>query len=145
MKIMIEDLPDGEEEQITIRCNSLSEDLLKFIYKLKSKEYAILGYSGEEIRRVAPENAYYFESVDNKVFLYCHKDVLETKYKLYEIEDEIGGVDFLRVSKSVIMNITKISSLRPAFNGRLEADLDNGEKIIISRQYVTDLKKKLGM
>lgn len=145
MKITIEDLPGGEEDQIIIRCNSLSEDIMRLIYKLKSREYAIFGYAGDEIRRIVPENVYYFESVDNKVFIYCNKDVLETKYKLYEIENELGGADFLRVSKSVILNITKIKSLRPAFNGRLEADLNNGEKIIISRQYVMDLKKKLGM
>lgn len=145
MKITIEDLPDGEDEQVIIRCDSLSEDMLRLIYRLKSKEYAIFGYVGDEIRRVGSKDAYYFESVDNKVFLYCNKEVLETKYKLYEIENELGGGDFLRVSKSVILNITKIKSLRPAFNGRLEADLNNGEKIIISRQYVADLKKMLGM
>lgn len=145
MKIMIEDLPAGEEEEVIIRCNGLSEDILRLIYKLKSKEHSILGYAGEEIRLVAPDNAYYFESVDNKVFVYSKNDVLETKHKLYELENELSGGDFLRVSKSVILNITKIKGLRPAFNGRLEADLDNGEKIIISRQYVPDLKKMLGM
>lgn len=145
LKITIEDLSGGEEEQIIIRCDNLSEDMLRLIYKLKSKEYAIFGYVGEEIRRVNSKDVYYFESVDSKVFLYGNKDVMETKYKLYEIENELNGGDFLRVSKSVILNITKIKSLRPAFNGRFEADLNNGEKIIISRQYVADLKKKLGM
>ena len=65
--------------------------------------------------------------------------------KLYEIEEEYASSDFLRISKSAIVNVAKISYIRPIFNGRFEAKLKNDEKIIISRQYVMDLKKKLGI
>ena len=34
----------------------------------------------------------------------------------------------------------KISSIRPALSGRYTAQLKNGEEIIISRKYVSDLK-----
>jgi DNA-binding LytR/AlgR family response regulator len=57
----------------------------------------------------------------------------------------LANSDFLRISKSVIVNLSKIKSLSPALSGRFEAALDNGEKVIISRQYVGDLKKRLGI
>ena len=53
--------------------------------------------------------------------------------------------DFLRISKSVIANVSKISLISRAFGAKLEAKLKNGEKIIISRQYVPELKRKLGL
>ena len=53
--------------------------------------------------------------------------------------------DFFRASKSIILNLTKIKHLSPAFNGRFEALLDNDEKVIISRQFVPELKRKLGL
>ena len=145
LKILIEDLGEGEEEQVIIRCDKLSDDLLRIIYSAKTGERVLFGYSGEEIHRLQPDDAYYFEAVDNRVFLYCFQTVYETKYKLYELEDVLSGGDFLRVSKSVVLNMGKIKSLRPAFSGRFEAVLDNGEKVIISRQYVPELKKKLGL
>ena len=37
------------------------------------------------------EDIYYFEAVDNKVFLYLEKEVYETKLKLYELEDIFQG------------------------------------------------------
>ena len=43
------------------------------------------------------------------------------------------------------MNAAKIAYLKPSFNGRFEANLKNGERIVISRQYMLELKKKLGI
>ena len=43
----------------------------------------------------------------------------------------------------MIADVSKISKLKPSFNSRMEAVMKNGEKIIISRQYVAELKKKL--
>ena len=56
-----------------------------------------------------------------------------------------GQLDFVRCSKSMIVNMEKIEYLSPLFSGRLEAHLKNGEKIIISRQYVHHLKVRLGI
>ena len=92
-----------------------------------------------------PKEIFYFEAVDNKVFLYLEKDVYETKQKLYELEELFRGTDFVRVSKSVILNLSKVKSLSPAFNGRFEATMKNGEKLIVSRAYVPALKEKLGL
>ena len=91
-----------------------------------------------------PKEIYYFEAVDNKVFAYGEKEVYEMKAKLYELEEDFEGTDFFRASKSSIINLSQIKSLTPAFNGRFEALLYNKEKVIISRQYVSELKKKLG-
>jgi DNA-binding LytR/AlgR family response regulator len=37
----------------------------------------------------------------------------------------------------------KVDSVRPILNGRLSASMFNGEEVIISRQYVPELKKRL--
>lgn len=83
--------------------------------------------------------------MDNKVFAYLEKDVYETKYKLYELEDRLFRTDFFRASKSTVVNLAMVESLSPAFNGRFEACMKNGERLIISRQYVPVLKEKLGL
>ena len=71
------------------------------------------------------------------------KQVYEIRRKLYELEENFENSDFLRISKSTIVNVSKIVKLEPYFNSRLEAVLENGERTIISRQYVPDLKRKL--
>ena len=145
MKITIEDLPDGGEDEIIIRCKQVDEHLLKLVYALKAGQEKLTVTRGTDILQVMPKEVFYFEAVDNKVFLYLEKDVCETKQKLYELEERFRGTDFVRVSKSVILNLSKVKSLSPAFNGRFEATMKNGEKLIVSRAYVPVLKEKLGL
>ncbi len=145
MKITIEDRPDGGEDEIIIRCKHVDEHLLKLVYALKAGQEKLTATKGTDIVQVMPKEIFYFEAVDNKVFLYLEKDVYETKQKLYELEERFRGTDFVRVSKSVILNLSKVKSLSPAFNGRFEATMKNGEKLIVSRAYVPALKEKLGL
>ena len=145
MKITIETPKDGEEDEIIVRCASLDERLMKLISALKTEQIMLAGYMDDKIVKLAPKDIFYFESVDNKVFAYAGKSVYEVRKKLYEIEEEYAYTDFLRISKSTIVNVAKIAYIRPLLNGRFEAKLKNDEKIIISRQYVIELKKKLGI
>jgi len=145
MRIVIEESNPGEEDQIIIRCREMDEAVLKFISDLKMAQKKFAGVKEGIITMIDPVNIYYFEGVDNKVFLYCKQDVYEIKMKLYEIEENYRNTDFFRASKSVILNVTKIKSISTAFNGRFEAVLFNGEKVVISRQYVPELKNKLGI
>lgn len=145
MKITIEDRQDGGEDEIIIRCKQIDEHLLKLVYALKAGQEKLTATKGTDIVQVMPKEIFYFEAVDNKVFLYLEKDVYETKQKLYELEERFRGTDFVRVSKSVILNLSKVKTLSPAFNGRFEATMKNGEKLIVSRAYVPVLKEKLGL
>ena len=145
MKITIETPKEGEEDEIIVRCASLDDRLLNLISSLKKEQTQLAGYLDDKIVQLALKDIYYFESVDNKVFAYSSKNVYEVHKKLYEIEEEYAHTDFLRISKSAIVNVAKIAYIRPLLNGRFEAKLKNDEKIIISRQYVMELKKKLGI
>lgn len=145
MRITIIEPKDGEEDEIMIRCRHLDKRLLKLIYAIKAGEEKITVLHDGNYFQVAPEEIYYFEAVDNKVFLYLEKEVYETKRKLYELEQIFQGTDFFRASKSCIVNLAKVKSLSPAFNGRFEAFMRNGERVMISRQYVSALKEKLGL
>lgn len=145
MKIIIESLPDGAEEEIIIRSNKLDSDLMELIYSLKAGRSRLTAFDNGGILKLAPNDIYYFESVDNRVCACCENSVYEVKQKLYELEKIYDNTDFIRISKAMIVNVSKISKIVPVFNGRLEAVLINSERVVISRQYVPDLKKKLGV
>lgn len=145
MKITIQDIAPGEEEEIIVRCRNLDEALLRAIHEIKTRRGKFTVTDKDKIKQVDAGDVYYFEAVDNKVFLYLEQEVFEVRYKLYEIEAEYENTDFFRTSKSVIINLAKVRQFAPEFGGRFEAQMMNGEKLIISRQYVPILKKRLGM
>lgn len=145
MKITIQDCPDEEEEEIIIRCKHMDANLLKLVYAVRAGREKITVSKGEDIFQVRPSEIYYFEAVDGKVFAYLEKEVCETRYKLYELEGQLRGTDFFRATKSTIINLAKVKNIRPDFNGRFEVCMKNEERLVVSRQYVPDLKEKLGI
>lgn len=145
MKVSIEEIGREQEEEILIRCHEVNNKIYEIINKLKVEELILLGFQNESIHRIEISDIYYFEAVDGKVFIYCKDEVFEVKHKLYELEELCKGKKCFRASKSTILNIEKISFIRPSLSGRFEAVLDNGEHVVISRQYVPALKNMLGL
>ncbi|WBW95840.1 LytTR family DNA-binding domain-containing protein [Oceanirhabdus sp. W0125-5] len=145
MKVSIQEINRELEEEIIIRCHEVNDDILKLINTLKRDSSILLGYDEDKIHRLRFTDVYYFETVDNKVFIYCKNKVFQSKEKLYALEEMCQGKNFFRASKSMIINLTKISFVRPSISRRFEAKLDNGEIVSVSRQYVPALKKILGL
>ncbi len=145
VKITILDKLPEEEDEIIVKCDKIDEHLLKFLNRFKMGNAKLRGYKDGAIHLLEPRDVYYFESVDQRVFAYTKTQVYEIKNRLYELEEELPTEDFLRATKSTILNINKIKSLAPSLGGRFEVLLLNGEKTVISRQYVGVLKEKLGL
>lgn len=145
MKITIQTPEPGQEDEIILRCARLDDRLMELIYALKAERVKLTAYADGGITMLDPKDVCYFESVDERVFAYCEKQVYEVRKKLYELERDLAALEFLRISKSTVADVSKFDYLKPSFNGRLEARLKNGETIIVSRQYVPAFKKKLGL
>ena len=145
MRIIIESPQPDEEDVIIVRCASPDQQLISMLLSFKSANTDLNGYIEDKIVRLNYKDVYYFEANENRDFAYCNSAVYEVKYKLYELEELFSPLDFVRCSKSMIVNMEKIEYLSPLFSGKLEAHLKNGEKILISRQYVRILKSKLGI
>lgn len=145
MKINIEESAQYSEVEITIQCPHIDENLERLIAGIRLFNASISGKKDGSIYFLKPEDVLYFDTVDERVFIYTTEGVYETSLKLYELEERFSGTSILRVGKSLILNLLKIDHVSPLLNGRIEAVLINGEKVIISRQYVPGFKNKLGL
>ena len=85
------------------------------------------------------------KSHDNRTYLYTKDDVMEVKQRLYELEIILSDKDFIRISKSQIVNINKIRSLKPELNRTILATMCNGEHLCISRKYVQAIRNMLSI
>lgn len=143
MNVRIEGIRKSEDEIVLIRCVKVNEEVREIANFVKSRDDLLTGYENDQMYQIALQDIYYFEAVDNKVYAYLKNRVYELKTKLYELEEQYDKRQFFRCSKSVIINLLKMESVKPALNGRFTAKLLNGEQVIISRQYVPELKKRL--
>ncbi len=144
MKVKVITVSKPEDEEAVISAVNITDNIKNAINILENGEASILGYKDQQMVPLNVSQIYYIESVDEKSFAYTKNDCYEIKYKLYELEEMLDW-RFLRMSKSLIGNIRKIKNVKGIENARLCAILLNDEKIVISRSYVKDLKKKLGL
>ncbi len=77
------------------------------------------------------------------MYAYTQDGVYEVKKRLYELSEEYGSYHFVRCSKAFVIQLLKVESIRPAFNGRYCARMCNGEDVIISRKYARIVKSKI--
>ena len=143
MKVEIDKIPLHKQERVLIECHIISKEVSEIVHFVKSRQENIEGYDESGIHIIPLSDIYYVESVDNRVYIYLKKSVCEIKMRLYEFEEVYSDKEFFRCSKDTIVNLMKIQFLKPALNSRFSAVLTNGETIIISRKYVSDLKNKL--
>ena len=146
LKFTIEQSSDNNEVEINIKCGQIiDEKLQKLIDQIRLYSFSIVCKKDKEIYQISLKDAYYIESVEEKTFVYLEKEVYESNLKLYELEEQLKNTSYIRVSKSIILNIEKLQSVKPLINGKLEANLKNNEKIFINRHYVPEFKKKFGI
>lgn len=143
MKLTVEEDEKLTETEITIKCKKKDEKIEKLIEMIGTYYINVNGKKDGENYRLSLDDIYYFEAVENRVFAYVKKDVYEVNYKIVELEEVLKNTSFIRISRTVILNILKIERVSTLVNGRILANLDNGEKIIITRLYAKEFKKKL--
>ncbi|MDE6709737.1 MAG: LytTR family transcriptional regulator DNA-binding domain-containing protein [Oscillospiraceae bacterium] len=143
MIINISQIKKDEKERLEIYCHKVTNEITEIVRFVKSMQGQITGVIEGAQYEIPVSDVFYIEGVDNKVFIYCEKQIYETRQKLYELEEALKEKHFLRVSKSVLLNLMKIESIKPSLNSRFTAVIQNGEQIIVSRKYVPELKKAL--
>ena len=145
MRVTVEQIDREREEELIVRCHDPGAAWVEGVTEAASGQRAVCGWREGELHRLKLSEIFYFEVVDDRSFLYTRAAVFEAKEKLYEFERLCAGSTLFRCSKSMILNAEKIDYVRPSLSGRFEAVLSNGEKVVVSRKYVADLKRMLGV
>ncbi len=145
MKITITHDPNVKESEITVTYGYLDSELEELLSTISLADNRMAGVKNEETHFVNLSDIIYFDTVDNRVFFYTAKDTYETKTRIYQIEEKLTNTPFARVSKSTIVNLRKVRCLAPEKYSKLCITLQNGEKLIVSRQYLNTIKERLGV
>ena len=129
--------------EIIIKCQKADASVMKLKKHIEAFEEKLDAIDNDKHYLISPLEVLYFESVDNRTFLYTETQVLEIKKRLYELEEILSDKDFVRISKSQLANINKIKLLKPELNRSITAEMINGEILFISRRYAKQIKTLL--
>ena len=144
MEIKVRKIGGQEQEYIEIGCHAEDARVKSIVRFVKGLDGSVSGSKGEHIYEIPVVDIFYIESVDKKTFVYTKQGCYDTKYRLYELEVMLGGY-FMRCSKSMIINLKKVRNVKSQISGRIDATLLNDEVVVISRGYVKEVKRRLGI
>jgi len=123
---LLEDLKSRGEEQQAAGKNS--QPAPKYLERIVVK-------TARRIFFVAVEEVDYFKAADNYVELHVGGKTHLVRETMTRLESRINPQQFLRINRSIIINIKRIKELQPLFNGEFAVILQNGTELTSSRRF----------
>lgn len=145
MKIEINIDDTLTDTNITVSCKRITPEIEKLISTLRMLDHQLTAVKDGATHIIDISKIIYIESVDRKTFIYTDENVYESNLRLYELEQQLEDYGFFRASKSCLAQIKLIKSLKTDIDRRIRVTMENGEQIIVSRQYADGLRSKLGL
>lgn len=142
MKYTIRQITEGEDE-IILNYRKMTPEVEHILKLLNGMQTRLTGWLGKKLTIVELNKILYIESVDGKAFAYTKEEVIRLDYPLSSLEQLLSEINFFRCSKSMIVNIDRVESLKSLPSNRIDATMCNGEHIIISRTYASEFRKRL--
>ena len=142
MKYTINHISAGEDEVI-VNYLVMTSDIERIVNFIKGEQTKLTGWKDKEQKVIDTRAILYMEAVDGNTFAYTESEVMKLDYTLAQLEQRLSDINFFRCSKSMIINIDKVDSLRSMPSNRIDARMINGEHIIISRTYASDFRRIL--
>lgn len=145
MKVKIEIDSNISEDEIIIKCKEFNNEMKKIEQSIMqvSKKANIIFYKDNKEYYLHLNEILFFETSCNGIDAHTLNEVYKIKNKLYELE-EILPQNFVRISKSTILNVNHIYSIDKNLVSSSIVQFNKTHKqVYVSRNYYKILKQRL--
>ena len=132
---------EGQPLTVIIEYPKWSESVDNLVRKIGMMDISFIGRMDEKSVNISFSDIYYIENVDRKLFIYTESEVYRLDGSMADVERRIYDSSLVRISRTCIMNTDYLRQIQQIRNSHLEAVMDNGEKLIVSRKYLQDIKR----
>lgn len=85
------------------------------------------------------------EAMQGKAVLYTDQRQYESKSTLQFWEEKLVTYPFMRVHRSYVINLEKISEIEPWFNHTYQVTMETGQKVPVSRSFIKAFREKVDL
>ncbi len=145
VKVSVDISSEYKEPYAVIYTDKVTDDIQRMLDILSKSETPITALRNEEDLIVLQPKEIYMVRVENgDTIIYGENQKYCSRKRLYEIGEHLGK-QFMQISKSTLINLSYMDSIEPGFSGTLLLKLKNGCKDYVSRTYLPEFKKYLGL
>ena len=145
MKVNIDISAEYREPFAVIHTDKVTEEIQRMIDIFSNSETPVTALQNEEdIVVLQPKDIYMVRVENGDTVIYGAKQKYRSRKRLYELALQLGK-QFMQISKTTLINLSYMDSIEPGFSGTLLLKLKNGDKDYVSRKYLPEFKKHLGL
>ena len=145
MKVNIDISAEYKEPFAVIHTDKVTDEIQRMIDIFSNIQTPITALQNEEdIVVLQPKDIYMVRVENGDTVIYGAKQKYRSRKRLYELADQLGK-QFMQISKTTLINLSYMDSIEPGFSGTLLLKLKNGNKDYVSRKYLPEFKKYLGL
>ena len=145
MKVNIDISAEYREPFAVIHTDKVTEEIQRMIDIFSNSETPVTALQNEEdIVVLQPKDIYMVRVENSDTVIYGAKQKYRSRKRLYELALQLGK-QFMQISKTTLINLSYMDSIEPGFSGTLLLKLKNGDKDYVSRKYLPEFKKYLGL
>lgn len=144
MKVSVELSKEYNPPYAVIYTDAVTDEIQKVIDLLGMKEAPLIAQQEDRMEVLKPDEVYMIRVEGGDTVIYTEKEKYYSRKRLYETLDQLGA-GFMQISKQTAVNLSCIKSVEAGFNGTLLLKLKNGNADYVSRKYLPEFKKYLGL
>lgn len=144
MRVEINLTPEIKEAYAVIFGNRMTEEIRRVAAACENRENVIVAQKEEKTVILQPEDIHMVRVEEGKTILYTEREKYRSGKKLYEFEECLGN-NFMRISKTTLVNLKKMESVETSFHAMMYLVMKNGCRDYITRKYLPQFKKYLGL
>ena len=145
MKVNIDISAEYKEPYAVIHTDKVTDEIQRMIDAFSNSETPVTALQNEEdIVVLQPKEIYMVRVEDGDTIIYGARQKYRSRKRLYELAQQLGK-QFMQISKTTLINLSYMDSIEPGFSGTLLLKLKNGNKDYVSRKYLPEFKKYLGL
>ena len=145
MKVSVDISPEHIEPYAVIYTDKKTDEIQRIIDAFGTSDTPITALQNEEdLVILQPKEIYMVRVEDGDTVIYGERRKYRSRKRLYELGQQLGK-QFMQISKSTLINLSYMESIEQGFSGTLLLKLKNGSKDYVSRTYLPEFKKYLGL
>lgn len=143
MNLLLQQKKELKELEVEIRYPKMTEQISQIVDFIRQYDFVIEGFQGDKFCQITLDQIYYIETADRRTFIYLEREVYESRNTILAIETMLKESTMVRIGKSTLLNISMLKTVKPYPNHRILVELLNGEHLIVSRKYISELKERI--
>lgn len=145
MKVNVEISPEYPKPFAVIYTSTVTDEIRNMLDYFSTGNSPVTAFRNEEDTIILqPSDIYMIRIEGGDTIIYSRNQKYRSRKRLYELKEQVGK-QFMQISKSTLINLSYMDSVEAGFSGTLLLKMKNGCKDYVSRKYLPEFKKYLGL